>query len=133
MKTKVMIVDDEPDVLESLKQILEKQDYDVITANDGFECLKKVEEGFKGIILMDIMMPEMSGWDTIRKIVENDYAKNVEIEIISARGINEHKNMGQLEPYIYDYLNKPIDINELIKSVKKCTAYLYAKNSEKDF
>lgn len=129
MKTKVMIVDDEPDVLESLKQVLKSQEYDVITASDGFECLKKVEEGFKGIILMDIMMPDMTGWDTIKKIVENDYAKNVEIEVISALGIKENKNMGNLEPYVYDYLNKPIDINELIKSVKKCNAYFYAKNS----
>ena len=133
MKNKVMIVDDEPDVLDSLRQILEKQNYNVVTASNGFECLEKIKNGFKGIILMDIMMPEMSGWDTIKKIVEEDYAKNVEIEIISALGVKENKNMGNLEPYVYDYLSKPIDINELIKSIKKCNAYLYAKNSGNEF
>ncbi len=130
MKTKVMIVDDEPDVQESLKQILERNDFDVVTASDGFECLEKIKDGFKGIILMDIMMPEMSGWDTIKKIVEKNYTKNVEIEIISALGVKENKNMGNLEPYVYDYLNKPIDINELIESIKKCKKYFYAKNNE---
>jgi DNA-binding response OmpR family regulator len=58
--------------------------------------------------------------------------KNVAIEIISAIGIRENRRMGQLEPNIYDYLAKPIDINELISSVQKCTAYLYAKDQDSD-
>ena len=132
MKTKVLIVDDEPDVLNVLKKILEKQDFDVTTATNGFECLEKIKNGFKGVVLMDIMMPEMNGWDTIKKIIENDYAKDVAIEVISALGIHENKNMGSLDPYIYDYLSKPIDMNELVDSVKKCSAYLYAKNSKKE-
>ncbi len=133
MKTKIMVVDDEPDVQDALKLILEKNDYEVITVSSGKECLEKIEKGFKGIVLMDIMMPGMTGWDTIKEIVERNYAKDVEIEIISALGIHENKNMGNLEPYVYDYLNKPIDINELVESVKKCSAYYYAKNSEKAF
>ncbi len=132
MKIKVMIVDDEPDILDSLKEILEKQDFEVVTASDGMECLEKIKKGFEGIVLMDIMMPEMSGWDTIREIVKKDYAKNVAIEIISALGIKENKNMGTLEPYVYDYLSKPVDINELVNSVKKCSAYLYARNKDKE-
>ena len=131
MKTKVMIVDDEPDVLDTIRMILEKQGFDITVAESGFECLEKIKKGFKGVVLMDIMMPEMNGWETIKKIIENDYAKDVAIEIISALGIKENKNMGQLDPYIYDYLAKPIDIIELIDSIKKCSAYLYAKNNEK--
>ena len=86
MKTKIMVVDDEPDVQDSLKLILEKHDYEVTTVSSGKECLEKIENGFKGIVLMDIMMPEMTGWDTIKEIVERNYAKDVEIEIISALG-----------------------------------------------
>jgi DNA-binding response OmpR family regulator len=133
MKTKIMVVDDEPDIQDSLKVILERQDYEVVTVSSGKECLKKIEEGFKGIVLMDIMMPGMTGWDTIKEIVERNYAKDVEIEIISALGVKENKNMGNLEPYVYDYLNKPIEIKELVESVKKCSAYFYAKNSENAF
>jgi len=130
MKTRIMIVDDEPDVVHSLKTILEKEQYDVITASNGFECLKKIEQGFQGIILLDFKMPEMNGLDTVKEIVKRDFAKDVVIEIISALGSKENKRMGKLEPYIYDYLSKPIDIKELINSVKKCNAYLYAKSKK---
>ena len=76
------------------------------------------------------MMPQMDGWETINEIVEKGYIKDVAIEVISALGVRENKQMGQLEPYIYDYLTKPIDIKDLIQSVKKCNAYLFAKSTE---
>jgi len=130
MKSKIMVVDDEPDVVDSLKTILEKEKYDVITASNGAECLEKIENGFQGIILLDLMMPVMDGWDTIREIIKKDSAKDVAIEIISALGSKDNKRMGNLEPYIYDYLSKPVDIKELINSVRKCNGFLYAKKNK---
>ncbi len=130
MKEKIMVVDDEPDVLESLKLVLEHEKYDVVTATNGIECLSEIEKGFKGIILLDLMMPQMDGWETIKEIIKKGYIKDVAIEIISALGIRENKQMGQLEPYIYDYLTKPIDLKDLIQSVEKCNAYLFARNTE---
>jgi len=100
MKEKIMVVDDEPDVLESLKLVLEHEKYDVVTATNGIECLSEIEKGFKGIILLDLMMPQMDGWETIKEIIKKGYIKDVAIEIISALGIRENKQMGQLEPYI---------------------------------
>lgn len=132
MSNDIMIVDDDPDVCESLKMALESQQYQVITVNSGAECLKKLEQGFKGIILLDLMMPKLDGWDTIKEIKNQGFIKNVAIEIISALGVRENQRMGLLEPYVYDYINKPIDIRELISSVKKCNAYLLAKNTEEE-
>ena len=77
MNNKVMIVDDEPDVLDSLRMVLENENYDVVTVGSGEECLKKLEEGFEGIILMDILMPGMNGFDTIKEIVSRGYINNV--------------------------------------------------------
>jgi len=131
MNTKVMIVDDEPDVLDSLKTVLEHNNYEVITVESGFECLKKLEEGFKGIILMDIMMSDMSGWDTIREIVNRGFIKDVAINIVTGIGTKDHQSMGILEPYIYDYLSKPVNIKELIRSVEKCNMFLLAKYDKK--
>ena len=128
MNTKVMVVDDDPDVLESLKSILEYQNYEVVTVESGAECLQKLEEGFEGIIFMDILMPEMDGWDTIKNIVEKGYIKNVAINIVSGIGDKEHQQMGVLEPYVYDFLSKPVDIGELIKSAEKSLNFLQAKN-----
>ena len=131
MNTKVMIVDDEPDVLDSLRTVLEHNNYEVTTVESGFQCLKKLEEGFKGIILMDIMMSDMSGWDTIREIVNRGFIKDVAINIVTGTGIKDHQSMGILEPYIYDYLSKPVNIEELIRSVEKCNMFLLAKYNKK--
>jgi len=128
MKKKVMIVDDDPDILDTLRMILEKQEYDITTVSNGQECLDELEKGFKGVILLDLMMPVMDGWDTIKKISERGYMKNVAIEIISALGPRENKRMGVLKPHIYDYLTKPIDLKDLIESVKKGNVFLYARD-----
>ena len=128
MEKRVMIVDDEPDILTSLKTILENEKYDVITVESGFKCLKEIENGFRGIVLMDLMMPEMDGWDTIQEILNRGLIKNVVIEIITGKGTKNYQKMSSLGSYIYDYLAKPIDIEELISSIEQCYNYFLAKN-----
>jgi len=124
-----MIVDDEPDILTSLKTVFEQHNYEVIAVDNGSDCINEIEKGFKGIILMDIMMPEMDGWETIKKIIERGLIKNVAIEIITGKGTKDHQIMSNLGSYVYDYLSKPLDINELISSVKRCNAFLSARDS----
>jgi CheY-like chemotaxis protein len=128
MNPKVMIVDDDPDILASFKSMLEHENYEVVTAESGEECLQKLQEGFKGIILMDILMPNMNGWDTIKEIVEQGYIKDVAINVVTGMGDKDHQQMGILEPYIYEYLSKPVEIRDLIKSVEKSNIFLQAKN-----
>ena len=129
MEKRVMIVDDEPDVLTSLRSVFEHQNYDVITVASGDDCLKEIEKGFKGIVLMDLMMPGMDGWDTINEIVNRGYLKNVEIAIITGKGTKDYQKLSLLGSYIYDYLTKPLDVDKLIKSVEKCNQYLYSRNT----
>ena len=129
MNKKIMVVDDEPDILVSLRVIFERQSYEVITVESGAECLEELEKGFKGVILMDIMMPEMDGWDTIKEIVNRGLMKDITIEIITGKGTRDHQKMSGLESYIYDYLTKPLNMEELISSVNKCSMYLSARNN----
>ena len=124
-----MVVDDETDILASIRVLFEKQNYEVTTVESGEECIQELEKGFKGVILMDIMMPNMDGWDTIKKIVNRGLIKNVAINIITGKGTKDHQKLGELGSYVYDYLTKPIDINQLIDSVKKCGIYLAARNN----
>ncbi len=119
MKKRVMIVDDEPDILMSLKLVLEKQDYDVITVENGLKCLEEIEKGFSGILLMDLMMPELDGWDTINEIVNRGYIDKVEIAIITGKGTRDFQKMSLLGSYVYDYLTKPLNLEILISSVEK--------------
>jgi len=129
MEKRVMIVDDEPDVLSSLKAILERHEYDVVTVKNGIECLKEIERGFKGIILMDLMMPEMDGWETINEIAKRGLLNEVAISIITGKGTKDFQKMSVLGSYIYDYLAKPIDIDRLISSVDGCNKYFYSRNN----
>jgi len=129
MNKRIMIVDDEIDILTSIKVLFEKQNYDVTTVESGEECIQEIEKGFRGIILMDIMMPDMDGWDTIKQIVGRGLIRNVAINIITGKGTKDHQKLSELGSYVYDYLTKPIDINQLIDSVKKCGVYLAARNN----
>ncbi|MCJ7571399.1 MAG: response regulator [Candidatus Thermoplasmatota archaeon] len=126
---RVMIVDDEPDVLISLKTVLERQNYDVITVTNGSECLKEIEKGFRGVILMDIMMPVMDGWETINQISKKGYTKDVAIEIITGKGTKDYQKLGLLGSYIYDYLTKPLNVEQLIKSVEAYNRYFHSKST----
>jgi len=128
MIKKVMIVDDEPDILLSLKTIFERQNYDVVTVSNGAECLDEIEKGFKGVILMDLMMPVMDGWTTINEIIKRGYSKDVMISIITGKGTKDYQKMGMLGSFIFDYLPKPIDVNQLISSVEECSKYYHSRN-----
>jgi len=129
MNKKVMIVDDEPDVLISLKTVLEKQSYDVITVTNGEDCLEELHKGFKGIILMDLMMPIMDGWETINEIVKRGYTQNVAISIITGKGTKDFQKMSLLGSYVFDYLSKPLNIDQIISSVERCNKYFYQRNN----
>jgi len=129
MMKRIMVVDDEPDVLLSIKTVLQNQNYDVITVTNGRECLKELKKGFKGIILMDLMMPVMDGWQTINEIVKRGYIEDVAISIITGKGTRDYQKMSLLGSYVFDYLAKPLDVKKLITSVEECRKYLYSKNN----
>jgi DNA-binding response OmpR family regulator len=122
MDKKLMVVDDDPDILITIRSIFEREGYEVLTVDSGRDCLNELERGFKGIILIDIMMPFMDGWETIREIVEKGYSKNVEISIVTARGTLDQERMKGLESYVHDYIAKPFDIQDLKSNVQKMIA-----------
>jgi len=119
MEKKLMVVDDDPDILITIRNIFEKEGYEVFTVDSGRDCLKELEQGFKGVILMDIMMPFMDGWDTIRAIIKQGHAKNVTISIVTAKGTHSTKRMNGLEGYVHDYIVKPFNVHELVSNINK--------------
>lgn len=122
MDKKIMIVDDDPDILISIRKIFENEGFEVYTVDSGMDCIKELERGFNGIILMDIMMPFMDGWDTIEEIKNKGFTKNVVISILTAKGTPDHEKIKGLQPYIYDYITKPFDVKQLISDVNSIIA-----------
>ncbi len=122
MNKKLMIVDDDPDILITIRKIFEKEGFEVYTVDSGKDCIKEVEKGFKGIILMDIMMPFMDGWDTIDEIKKKGLSKGVIISILTAKGTTDHEKLQGLQDQIHDYIAKPFQVEKLINNVKQMIA-----------
>ena len=122
MNKKIMVVDDDPDILISIRKIFEREGYEVFTVDSGMDCIKELEMGFKGVVLMDIMMPFMDGWDTIQEITNRGLSKNVVLSILTAKGTPNHEKMKGLQSYIYDYITKPFDVRNLISDVNNMLA-----------
>ena len=111
----VMIVDDEPDIRTTVKSVLEKNGYNVVTAVNADDCLKKIKSGEKpDLILMDIMMPGTPVREIIPKLgkIKIAYLSVVRTSEAEKEDLMKNKN-------IIDFIQKPFDINELIKRVKK--------------
>jgi len=112
-----MVVDDESDVRISVGQILEISGYEIIEAENGIDCLKKLESETPDLVLLDIMMPGMSGWDVASKIKEKEEWKDIPIIFLTAKGDEMSIGMGSLASE--DYIVKPFDIIDLKERVEK--------------
>ncbi len=113
----VLVVDDEPDALELVKLVLESGGFKTILATSGREALAQIEKKKPDAVLLDIMMPDMDGWDVFRKIKEKD--SGIPIAILTAKAQNLDRLLGLHVLKADDYITKPFGKNELIGKVKK--------------
>jgi len=119
MAKKIMVVDDEENVLELVKAILEKEKFSVITARSGKECLELLKKVKPDLILMDLMMPVMTGKDTTKKIRENPKTKDIKIIFLTVARLSE-VGIAEIEKLnVLDYITKPFDNEDLVKRVKR--------------
>jgi two-component system, OmpR family, response regulator VicR len=116
---KVLIVDDEPDTLELVKLVLESGGFKTVSAANGIEALNQVDVSKPDLVLLDIMMPDMDGWEVFRKIKEKN--STLPIAILTAKAQNFDKLLGLHVLKADDYITKPFGKNELISKVRKLT------------
>jgi DNA-binding response OmpR family regulator len=115
---KIMVVDDDPDIVFSLQELFEREGFQVTTADNGRNCLLELEKGFQGIIILDLMMPIMDGAETIKKMTIDGFTDTNTIIVLTAKRI-QGEEFNEIYPYIADYITKPFDINVLLQTVKK--------------
>ena len=115
---RVLVVDDESDVTELLQYRLEQEGYRVATLNDPLGFVVKVREFEPDLMLLDIMMPELSGIQLCRIVRADPSMKDIPVIFLSARGEVEDRIKG-LEAGAEDYLSKPFSINELLLRISK--------------
>jgi signal transduction histidine kinase/predicted metal-dependent phosphoesterase TrpH len=119
-KAKVLIVDDERDLVAMLAYNLGKKGYQILSAYDGFEALEKIELERPDVLILDLMMPDLDGWELCR-LVRRSQTKEVNdmgILMLTARAMPEDRVYG-LEIGADDYLTKPFSLSELILRVEK--------------
>ena len=115
-KKTIMIVDDEPIINKVIEDIFKPEGYNVIKATNGPEALEKLKKIQPDLILLDIMMPGMDGWDVCEKIKGNKKTENIPIVFLTAKTDPISRGMGSLASK--DYITKPFDYKNLILRVK---------------
>lgn len=126
-KIKILVVDDEPDIVEILTYNLKKEGYEVESAEDGIKAVKVAKKFNPDVILLDIMMPNQDGVETCRQIREIPELKNTFIIFLTARS-EEYSEVAAFDVGADDYINKPIKPRALMSRI----AALFRRESKKE-
>jgi DNA-binding response OmpR family regulator len=116
-KYKVLVVDDEEDLRELIKSVLVNEGFKVYEASGGGEALDKIKEVKPDLVLLDVMMPDIDGWEVCRRIKENPDTKNITVSMLTVRGHDKDK-VRSFDYALADWhISKPVDMQELPKTV----------------
>ena len=126
---KILLVDDEPDILEIVGYNLENEGYQIFKASNGMEAVNIAEEIQPHLILLDVMMPEMDGIEACEKIREIDSLKDVIITFFTARS-EDYSQLAGFDAGADDYITKPVKPKILISKVKSLLRRIKSDTSE---
>jgi len=116
MSKSILIVDDEVSILMALEYALKKQNFKVMIARDGSEALNILENEIPDLMLLDIMMPKVDGYETIKQIKANEKLKNIKVIFLTAKNKESDIKKG-LELGADKYLIKPFSIKKIINEI----------------
>lgn len=119
---RILVVDDEPPIREILKFQLENAGFEVACAGDGAEGLQMVEDQPPDLVLLDLMIPQMDGYEVCRRLKRDYSTRHIPVIILTARGELDEKLKG-LENGANDYVTKPFSVPELLMRVKNVLSY----------
>lgn len=118
----VLAVDDNKITTKLLRRYLESNGYDATEAYDGIECIEKVEERQPDVIVLDVMMPRLDGYETVKRLKENPATRHIPVVIVTA--LNDVANqIKSIEAGADDFLSKPIEEKLLIAKVRLLSSY----------
>ena len=125
MQGKILVVDDDPDILDALAMILETQGYQVVTAQDGIEGLANLKAEKPDLMILDLMMPKMDGWAVCKELQDPRWSKYKDIPILILTSVREEASRRRyeletgLELDVDDYVEKPVSPDILLERVGK--------------
>lgn len=128
---KILLVDDEPDILEIISFNLEKVGYQVTTASNGLEALKQAKKTLPHLIILDVMMPELDGIETCERLRKEEQFQETIIMFLTARG-EDYSYVAAFDAGADDYVTKPIKPKVLLSKVKGLLRRLKKKETVKE-
>lgn len=118
----VVTIEDEPDMIELIRLILRRRGYDVIGANGGRDGLAKVREMQPQLVLLDLMMPDVNGWDVYQQLKADPATGHIPVIIVTAKAYGKERLATVRSTNIDDYLIKPFGPAQLVESVERVLA-----------
>ncbi len=114
----ILVVDDEKDLVDLIKLKLIASGYDVNEAYDGAEALDKIKSNPPHLVLLDVMMPKLNGYQVCRELKKSDKLKHIPVIMLTAKAQESDKFWG-VEVGADDYMTKPFEFDDLLKTIKK--------------
>jgi len=119
MSKRILCIEDEPDMTELIRLILARHGYDFDSAAGGAEGLRKVRENHPDLILLDLMMPDMDGWEVYQQIKADEKTRHTPVIIVTAKAQKIDKVLGLQIAKVDDYIAKPFSPAELLGSIQR--------------
>jgi two-component system response regulator VicR len=116
---RVVCIEDEPEMIDLVRLILGRKGFDVIGANGGIEGLETVRREKPDLILLDLMMPDMDGWEVYQQIKADAELRVIPVIVVTAKAQSIDKVLGLHIAKVDDYITKPFGPQELLESVEK--------------
>lgn len=114
---KVLVIDDEPGIIEIVEANLEGDGFEVISASNGKEGLEKIKSEQPELVVLDVMMPEMDGWEVLRSLEKDEDTAGLPVIMLTAKAADEDYIYG-LEEGAVEYITKPFLPQELVNRIK---------------
>lgn len=115
----ILCIEDEPEMIDLIRLILGRRGFNVVGAAGGREGLEKARQDPPDLILLDLMMPDMDGWEVYQQIKADDRTKKVPVIVVTAKAQSIDKVLGLHIAKVDDYIAKPFSPQELLASVDK--------------
>ena len=114
---KVLVVDDEPFICRALSFLLRRDDFDVIEARDGEQALEMIESELPDLVLLDVMMPKLNGFEVVERVRANPKTQDIKIVLLTARGQAADRERGALVG-ADDYITKPFSPTKILERTR---------------
>ena len=121
-KKRILCIEDEPDMIELIRIILIRHGFEVVGANGGMEGVRMIREELPDLILLDIMMPDLDGWEVYQQIKADEKTRDIPVIVITAKAQSIDKVLGLHIAKVDDYISKPFTPDALLESIQKVFA-----------